>query len=52
MTTYYEVVYTDGMGNPRRWSLCRTEAAALRSIQRLYAFGIRDGAVRLVQKPR
>jgi hypothetical protein len=52
MTTYYEVVFTDGLGNPRRWGLYRSEESALRGIQRLYARGVTSGSVRIVQKPR
>jgi len=37
MTTKYEVVFTDGLGNPRRWSLVASRDAAERSLARLLA---------------
>ena len=50
MTTYYEVLYTDGLGNPRRWSLCSTAEKAVASMARLDRFGIKSGYVRLVSR--
>lgn len=50
MKTYYEVLYTDGLGNPRRWGLYLTDEAAVAGIARLYAHGITDGRVRLVTR--
>jgi hypothetical protein len=52
MQKKFEVQFKDGFGCWRRWSLNATPEAAVRSIARLEAHGVRSGRVREVSKHR